>query len=101
MIFINSENIKKAKHPFEITNDPSKKTDHLSDFNSHMKEISKHKSATSNLKKTTDTTSKSSIESSFMSLIFKEFMKNMNKSFNNIYERYTEVSYYHMKNLGR
>lgn len=45
----------------------------------------------SNIKKTVDTTAKSSIESTFMGLILKEFMKNMNKSVKNIYNRFTEV----------
>jgi hypothetical protein len=69
------------------------------------KETTKIVSLTSNLKRTTDTTAKSSIESNFMSIILKEFVKNMNKSFKKIYSRFTEVKYHNiilkrMKNVS-
>lgn len=44
-----------------------------------------------NLLKTTDSTKHRSVETTFLQLIMKEFVKNMTKSANNIFYKYTDV----------
>lgn len=45
-----------------------------------------------NLKTTIDTTGRHSVEASFVQLLFKDFMRNMNKSAHNMYNRLTMVN---------
>jgi hypothetical protein len=45
-------------------------------------------------KTTMDTTGRKSVEVSFFQLIMKDYMKNLTKSFKNVYERLNEVMMY-------
>lgn len=56
---------------------------------------SESKTKTTHLLKTTvDTTGRHSMEAGFVQSIFKGYLKNMTKSFKNIYNRLNEVSYH-------